>query len=361
MRVIPQIIFTFFLMIFSSNILDSQWHQNPERFEQIIDLEGKWKFNIGDKENWKRIDFNDNNWEVIDVPSSWEDEGFHGYDGYAWYRKTFTLDKADFKRQMYLIFGSIDDVDETYLNGKLIGFNGSFPPEYETAYNVPRKYPIPDSLLNGEGNNTLAVRVYDDRLSGGIMYGDVGIYAYKEGELIPDLSLEGLWKFRTGDSLAWNANNINTKEWSDVLVPAYWEDQRFPNYNGFAWYRKQFDLPDNLQNERLVLLMGKIDDMDEVYINGGLVGSSGNLKNAGSEFENNSYWDKFRYYYITNTELLKVKNNSIAVRVYDGFKDGGIYEGPIGLITQKRFREIQHKKEKEFSFSRFLKIIFGDD
>lgn len=262
MKIFLQITLMFLVVIVTNDNLKAQWHRHPERFEQIINLEGHWKFNIGADLKWKEAGFNDDNWSEIEIPSSWEDERFHGYSGYAWYRKTFNLEVENVNRQMYLIFESIDDVDETYLNGELIGFSGSFPPEYETAYDVPRKYPLPDSLLNKDGNNTLAVRVYDDRLSGSILYGDVGIYVYREDGMFPDLSLEGFWKFRTGDSLSWKSNDINDNKWSDVLVPAYWEDQRFPNYNGFAWYRKKFDLPEDLMDEQLILLLGKIDDID---------------------------------------------------------------------------------------------------
>ncbi|MEJ2495328.1 MAG: hypothetical protein P8Y79_13480 [Ignavibacteriaceae bacterium] len=31
------------------------------------------------------------------------------------------------------------------------------------------------------------------------------------------------------------------------------------------------------------------------------------------------------------------EENVISVRVYDGMVDGGIYDGPIGLITQEEY------------------------
>ena len=56
-----------------------------------IDLEGNWRFSIGDDTAWASPYFKDNDWEKIKVPAMWEDQGFHGYNGYAWYRKTFDV------------------------------------------------------------------------------------------------------------------------------------------------------------------------------------------------------------------------------------------------------------------------------
>src|SRR6187399_729509 len=60
-----------------------------DKWLRLIDLSGKWKFSIGDKSAWSDPSFNDGSWENISVPSKWEDEGFNGYNGYAWYRTTF--------------------------------------------------------------------------------------------------------------------------------------------------------------------------------------------------------------------------------------------------------------------------------
>ena len=69
----------------------NQPQQNSVEEKLILDLSGRWKFSLGDDMNWKEERFNDNNWEKVNVPSSWENQGFHGYDGYAWYRTSFKL------------------------------------------------------------------------------------------------------------------------------------------------------------------------------------------------------------------------------------------------------------------------------
>ena len=94
-------------------------------------LKGKWQFSIGMNEEWISPKFNDSSWETIKVPSTWEDQGFNGYNGYAFYRKNINIPSTYKGRMLYLNMGYIDDVDEVYLNGHKIGSTGSFPPELQ--------------------------------------------------------------------------------------------------------------------------------------------------------------------------------------------------------------------------------------
>ncbi len=318
---------------------------------KIINLEGKWRFSIGDNPDWAKPGYNDSQWEKIYVPDSWENQGFNGYNGYAWYRISFNLPREYDGRTLYLSLGRVDDVDETFINGKMIGRSGSFPPNYQTSYYAWRNYPIPAEILNRDGSNEIAVRVYDSQLEGGIVEGDIGIFTFVNA-LVPDISFEGKWKFKTGDNEEWEAKDFNDKDWDSIIVPGYWESQGYKNYDGIAWYRKEFTMPQSLLGKQLVLLMGKIDDYDEVYLNGQLVGSTGDMKKAGSRFDYGKEYAQFRGYYILDNKLLIPGKNVIAVRVYDGYNIGGIYEGPIGLITQNEYirywKSYKSKDKKNF-------------
>lgn len=165
-----------------------------------INFEGYWKFSIGDNLTWANREYNDSDWEEVFVPSPWEDEGFHGYDGFAWYRKHFTIPEEYISSALYIDLGFIDDVDETYLNGHFVGFSGSFPPNYVTAYFAQRKYALPPDYINYGGENVLSVRVYDAQLGGGITSGTIGLFITKE-MIIPQQFLTGDWKFAVGDSM----------------------------------------------------------------------------------------------------------------------------------------------------------------
>lgn len=315
-------------------------NNETEGFKTEVDLKGEWKFTIGDNIKWSKPDFIDDNWEHIKVPSPWENEGFNGYDGYAWYRKHFNVPLSLKGKGIYLSLGYIDDCDEVYLNGHLVGSSGSFPPNYYTAYNAMRMYPCLQDYINFNAENVVAVRVYDDQLEGGIISGDIALKTIEFMQT--DINLEGQWKFNIGDSSAFREKNFNDKKWENLIVPGYWETQGHKDYDGFAWYRKSFVIPDNLRNDQLIFLGGKIDDLDQVYLNGVLIGSTGNMgKDLGNGFSSkpsfDQEWSKFRAYNIPESLIIQGKSNTIAVRVYDGYLNGGIYQGPVGIITQDKF------------------------
>ncbi len=327
----------------------------PQKWERLKNLKGYWKFSIGDDMNWANPSYNDEKWEEIRVPAYWEDEGFYGYNGYAWYRKHFDFPKDFDGSIIYIDLGAIDDIDQTYLNGKLVGFSGSFPPNYQTAYNVYRHYPVQVKYFNKNSDNVISVRVFDSQLSGGIGSGDIGLY-YVPNELVADFNLEGDWKFKTGDNKEWKQPDFNDKDWSTLFVPGYWESQGFKDYDGYAWYRKTFKAPSNVDNKKLVLMMGKIDDLDEVYVNGQLIGSTGTMyDNPSRNTHDNNEYDQFRGYYLPNGLIKANEDNVIAVRVWDGYINGGIYQGPIGLISQEKYIKFwRNNKSKKNVFEFFF-------
>ena len=148
------------------------------QFAQLIKFSDKWQFKTGDDSSYKEINYNDKSWDHLFVDASWEEQGYPNYDGFAWYRVHFSADKNLLNKELYLLAGQIDDIDETYLNGILIGSSGKLPPDPVTSWNVDRIYKIPMGLL--KENNTLAVRVFDIGGAGGIFTGSLGIYD-KEG------------------------------------------------------------------------------------------------------------------------------------------------------------------------------------
>lgn len=288
---------------------------------QAIRLIGDWKFHIGDNPQWSDKAYNDSKWEKIYAPSPWEDEGFNGYDGFAWYRRKFDGKELSQEENYYLSLGYIDDADEVYVNGMLIGLSGSMPPKFKTAYNSERKYALPNDILNFSGENVIAVRVYDVTLAGGIVDGPLGIYRTPRSRMLMDL--RGLWDFQTEDG-----------EWKKVMVPSPWEHQGFPHYDGDAKYKRTFVADDRLftQDEDIFLVLGKIDDFDKTYLNGRLIGKT----NDGGYYGQSDSYQKVRLYKIP-AELLKKGVNTIEIEVYDMGNVGGIYEGPVGILTRTAY------------------------
>src|SRR5690625_624526 len=97
-----------------------------------------------------------------DVCSSdlvWEEQGYDGMDGVAWYRTSFNLTEQEASFDLRLHLAMIDDADITYVNGHEVGRG--------MEYNRARIYDVPSSALV-PGSNVLAVRVTDFQGGGGI-------------------------------------------------------------------------------------------------------------------------------------------------------------------------------------------------
>jgi sialate O-acetylesterase len=311
-------------------------------------LEGNWKFSIGDNEQWKNTDFDDSEWQHIRVPASWESQGYRDYNGYAWYRKSIRLDIIP-DHDLILRIGSIDDADEVFVNGQLAGKSGGMPPTTQTAYDQQRYYTISNSYWK-KGENIIAIRVYDYYNEGGILRGPVSLNTNITNKLL-SLNLSGTWKFAVHNQRGAEQPNYDDSNWSSMTVPAYWENEGWTDFDGVAWYRTSFTLPRNLANEDLILLLGKIDDEDKTWLNGTRIGgvSPGATRSSLARGLNGSYQSHttIRAYKIPHSLINTSGKNTIAVRVVDSGIDGGIYEGPVGIMTKEQFDRFKKLVKKE--------------
>lgn len=325
--------YKYIFLLISFVLINMLFARDPDQeWRRVVDLRGRWRFEIGDNLIWATPEFDDSDWVKIFAPSNWEDEGYPGYDGYAWYRKKFTLKDT---HNLFIHLGTIDDVDQVYINGHLVGAAGQFPPEYFTGYNVERIYAIPSILLKTNAENTIAIRVYDAELEGGLVRGKLGIYEKLNAPRML-LSLEGYWRFSTGDREEWAEYNYDDSYWDKVFVPMSWEAQGY-EYDGYGWYRLHFRIDPKYKNEKLVMLLGKIDDLDEAYLNGNYIGRTGYISDNPRRIEVDNEYLAYRAYKIDEDEIYFDRDNVLAVRVYDGLITGGIYEGPVGIVSYDEY------------------------
>lgn len=345
---------TYLMIAFAILTVQIVFADSPRR---EINLRGRWRFEVGDNPDYAAPDYDDSQWEKIRVPDQWEDQGFPGYDGYAWYRTSFHLPETLRNKVLLLNLGYVDDVDEVYINGQYVNGRGSEEPYYVSAYNQRRIYQIPASVLKFGDKNIIAVRVYDDWGVGGIVSGRVGIYTQKTADIHIDLS--GKWKFHSGDDLNWAEADLDDSHWQTMVVPGFWENQGHWDMDGYGWYRTRVTLPEKLKTEKLIMFIGAIDDADEVYINGEKVSAKGKFPGENYREYNRRFYNHERYYYIPDYVLHWGMENVIAIRVWDSGGDGGIYRGPVGITTRKEFKKFrQSHRNQYFSVSDFIDELF---
>jgi alpha-galactosidase len=151
------------------------------------------------------------------------------------------------------------------------------------------------------------------------------------------------WKFHPGDDKAWAAPAFDDSKWVSILPGKVWEDQGYEKLDGFAWYRIRFILPSSMKkeavlNDSIQLLLGRIDDCDQVFLNGKLTGENtrtipDNVTPGNDYITVRGLWNSERRYVlgIQDPRLLWDKENVIAIRVYDQNGIGGLFSKPFSV------------------------------
>ena len=150
-----------------------------------ISLDSGWKFTTGDDPVWATAGFDDSVWDTINPGKIWEVQGKNGYDGFAWYRvhviiPATLLKNASIKDSVLFLLGKIDDCDQVFLNGELIGENGKTPmsktelsadfTKEQGKWNLERRYVLAanDPRIHWDKENIIAVRCFDQGGDGGL-------------------------------------------------------------------------------------------------------------------------------------------------------------------------------------------------
>lgn len=133
---------------------------------------------VGVQENWHRPEFKPENWRSIRPGLRWEAQGITmpnpkqksampmPYDGDGWYRITLKIPDSYRAKDLRLTMTRVDDTDQVWFNGALLGETGTDTPNY---WEAKRSYRIPSELIHYGANNLIAVRVGDLGGEGGII------------------------------------------------------------------------------------------------------------------------------------------------------------------------------------------------
>ena len=145
----------------------------------------------------------------------------------------------------------------------------------------------------------------------------------------PELdAVTGQWRFHEGDDASWKARELDDSNWQQVKLPDTWEHlSNYTNDNVYGWFRRHIEIPAEWKGRDFDLLMGRIDDVDEVWLNGERIGGTGSFPPA----YRTAYSDERRYR-VPASLVHGDGSDVVAVRVFDGNGDGGIYEAGVKSV-----------------------------
>lgn len=121
-----------------------------------ISLSGKWLFSIdkeqiGEQQGWNKPTFDSSSWRNVSVPHTWNVMSeYSDYEGFAWYRRTFTAPAESQNGHLRLKFEAVFYLARVWLNGQYLG-------QHEGGY-TPFEFDITSAVKPGE-ENVLAVQV----------------------------------------------------------------------------------------------------------------------------------------------------------------------------------------------------------
>ena len=147
-----------------------------------------------------------------------------------------------------------------------------------------------------------------------------------------EVTFEG-GRFQKGDNPAWSAFAYDDSAWREVTFQQSWEDLGLDSANGIGWYRIHLVIPSSLKKgvvEAVMLALGAIDDSDQTWVNGHLVGKDGTFPEDSGGYS--SEYGKRRYYVVDPKWVHWDKDNVIAVRVYNYGDPGGFYRGAVKVV-----------------------------
>ncbi|WP_379848971.1 sialate O-acetylesterase [Larkinella bovis] len=116
---------------------------------------------------------------------------------------------------------------------------------------------------------------------------------------------------------SWSEPSLNDSNWQTMAVPDYFDLKSLAGLDGVVWFRREFTLPAQWENQSMVLNLCSIDDIDRTYVNGVKVGESTQKVPEGRT-------------YLIPPNVLKAGKNVIAIRI----EDHGVLGGFSGKAEQ---------------------------
>ena len=207
------------------------------------------RFQKGDNPAWNAFALDDSAWrEVSLVDQPWESLGLESANGMGWYRIHVVIPstlKKGVVEAIMLDLGAIDDSDKTWVNGHLVGKDGTFPDDpggYSSEYGKRRYYVVDPKWVRWDQDNVIAVRVYNYGDPGGFYRGAIRVVkpSLKDFANLSLVADKGGYKAVLATSV--KTTGILHVTVSDVISGAQ-ESSKTQKVNLASWKEKQLFCP----------------------------------------------------------------------------------------------------------------------
>jgi sialate O-acetylesterase len=188
-----------------------------------------WSSSASASSSWKSVPSQWGPWEEWGVPD------LASYNGIVWYRTSFLLNVEQAAQRATLSIGPVDEVDTTWVNGKIVG--------YTSGPATDRNYALDINTLRA-GENTIAVAALDTYATGGML----GTPAQRHLTLADgtEIPLNGEWKYAIAPSgmgppprAPWESTGGQTTIYNAMIAPLEPYTLR-----GVLWYQGESNTED---------------------------------------------------------------------------------------------------------------------
>lgn len=156
----------------------------------------------------------------------------------------------------------------------------------------------------------------------------------------------GKWLFRKGDDYGWKEHTIDETGWETVELPCAWEvHSNYTQDNVYGWFRRHIEIPAEIKGRDFDLRLGRIDDVDEAFVNGVRIGGMGSFP---PDFA--TAWNQNRVYRVPASLLRGDGTDVVAVRVFDGIGTGGICDATPEPIRVGPFDTVESPGQRDTGY-----------
>ena len=253
--------------------LDDLYNSNDEEMEQAAkeigrieaEIESRGNFdnldNIGFREGWMKISYDDREWKTMKCPAEWSSlEEIGMLEGVVWMRTRISVPAAWQGKALVLDLGPVDEMDVTWINEVEVGSS-----KVVANWNKNRSYEVPASAVTSE-ELLLSIRIVNTNAQGGMFGVPEQLMIYPEGDQNAEpVMLAGDWKYRIAYKFP-KVAQLNNSQTPSVLYNGMLYPLRNLAIRGAIWYQGESNQDRAIQYR--TIFPGMIEDWRSTWKQG---------------------------------------------------------------------------------------------